>query len=168
MSGLPTSGGHWSHRCVPQPVIPHQNLRVDFVLLQPSRTWVVSANHNPCLCLMSTLLSAPSPLGSTSSHHLMITRAFYQIPLSKASMKYCGVATPFRGSETALEELMCRVLGDFLQEGCTAKLADDLYCGGETPQELLANCSRILDAVAKCNLRLPATKTVICPKTTTI
>ena len=42
-------------------------------------------------------------------------------------MKYCGVATPFRGirvhtrsamgmpgSETALEELMCRVLGDFL------------------------------------------------------
>ena len=26
-----------------------------------------------------------------------LTRAFYQIPLSKASMKYCGVATPFRG-----------------------------------------------------------------------
>ncbi|KAL9974235.1 hypothetical protein ACROYT_G011250 [Oculina patagonica] len=47
-----------------------------------------------------------------------LTRAFYQIPLSKSSMKYCGVATPFRGirvytrsamgmpgSETALEEL---------------------------------------------------------------
>ena len=46
-------------------------------------------------------------------------------------MKYCGVATPFRGigvytksavgmpgSETALEELMCHVLGDFLKEGC--------------------------------------------------
>ena len=45
-------------------------------------------------------------------------------------MKYCGVATPFRGiraytrcamgmpgSETALEELMCRVLGDCLQDG---------------------------------------------------
>ncbi|CAB3998268.1 Retrovirus-related Pol poly from transposon opus [Paramuricea clavata] len=66
--------------------------------------------------------------------------AFYQIPLSKSSMKYCGVATPFRGiraytrcamgmpgSETALEELMCRVLGDCLQDGITAKLADDLY-----------------------------------------
>ena len=26
-----------------------------------------------------------------------LTSAFYQIPLSKASMKYCGVATPFRG-----------------------------------------------------------------------
>ena len=110
-----------------------------------------------------------------------LTRAFYQIPLAKASMKYCGVATPFRGirvytrsamgmpgSETALEELMCRVLGDFLQEGCAAKLADDLYCGGDTPQELITNWSRILDALAQCNLRLSATKTVICPKTTTI
>ena len=48
-----------------------------------------------------------------------LTSAFYQIPLSRDSMKYCGVATPFRGvrvyarsamgmpgSETALEELM--------------------------------------------------------------
>ena len=92
-----------------------------------------------------------------------LTRAFYQIPLSKASMKYCGVATPFHGirvytrsaigmpgSETALEELMCRVLGDILQEGCAAKLADDLYCGGDTPQELLTNWSRIFDALTKC------------------
>ena len=59
---------------------------------------------------------------------------------------------------------MCRVLGDFLQEGCAAKLADDLYCGGDTPQELIANWSRMLDALARCNLRL----SVICPKTTTI
>lgn len=62
--------------------------------------------------------------------HIMVsdlTSAFYQIPLAHESMKYCGVATPFRGvrvyarsamgipdSETALEELMCRVLGDHL------------------------------------------------------
>ena len=58
-----------------------------------------------------------------------LTRAFYQIPLSKSSLKYCGVATPFRGvrvytrsamgmpgSETALEEMMCRVLGDSLKK----------------------------------------------------
>ena len=79
-----------------------------------------------------------------------LTSAFYQIPLSRDSMKYCGVATPFRGvrvyarsamgipgSETALEELMCRVLGHLLEEGVVAKIADDLYCGGNTPQELL-------------------------------
>ena len=35
------------------------------------------------------------------------------------------------GSETALEEMMCRVLGDSLQDGTVAKLADDLYCGGK-------------------------------------
>ena len=78
-----------------------------------------------------------------------LTNAFYQIPLSRDSMKYCGVVTPFRGvrvyvrsamgmprSETALEELMCRVLGDLLKEGVVAKIADDLYCGGNSPQEL--------------------------------
>lgn len=42
-------------------------------------------------------------------------------------------------SETVLEELMCRVLGDFLQEGCPAKLVDDLFCGSDTLQELISN-----------------------------
>jgi len=53
--------------------------------------------------------------------------------LAKESMKYTGVATPFRdvrvytrcamgmsGSETALEKMMCRVLGDFVQGGFVA------------------------------------------------
>ena len=34
------------------------------------------------------------------------------------------------GSETALEEMMCRVLGDFIEEGFVAKLAD----GGRYPR----------------------------------
>jgi hypothetical protein len=96
-------------------------------------------------------------------------------------MKYCGVATPFRGvrvyvrsamgmpgSETALEELMCRVLGDLLEEGVVAKIADDLYCGGNTPEELLQNWKRVLVALHKSDLRLSALKTVINPKSTTI
>ena len=49
--------------------------------------------------------------------------AYFQIPLSKDSMKYCGTVSPFKGtrvytrcamgmpgSETALEELLCRIL----------------------------------------------------------
>ena len=68
-----------------------------------------------------------------------LTSAFYQIPLSRDSVKYCGVATPFRGervyarfamgmpgSETALEELMSRALGDLLKDGIVTKIADDL------------------------------------------
>ena len=110
-----------------------------------------------------------------------LTSAVFQIPLAKESMKYCGVATPFKGvrvyvrsamgmpgSETALEEVMCRVLGPLLQDGSVAKIADDLCCGGNTPQELLHNWQRVLQALHLCNLRLSAHKTIICPKTTTI
>ncbi|XP_066017570.1 uncharacterized protein [Pocillopora verrucosa] len=110
-----------------------------------------------------------------------LTSAFYQISLAKESMKYCGVATPFKGvrvyarsamgmpgSETALEEVMCRVLGPLLQDGVVAKIADDLYCGGNTPLELLHNWKRVLQALHKCNLRLSAHKTIINPKSTTI
>ena len=59
-----------------------------------------------------------------------LLKSFYQIPLANSSMKYCGVATPFKGirvytrstmgmpgSETCHEELMSRVLGDLIQEG---------------------------------------------------
>ncbi len=110
-----------------------------------------------------------------------LTSAFYQIPLSRDSMKYCGGVTPFRGvraytrsamgmpgSETALEELMSRVLGDHLQDGIVAKLADDLYCGGNTPEDLLHNWKRVLQAFAKCDLKLSPSKTIIAPRTTVI
>ena len=89
-----------------------------------------------------------------------LTSAFYQIPLAKESMKYCGVATPFKGvrvyvrsvmgmpgSETALKEVMCRVLGPLLQDGSVAKIADDLYCSDSTPRELFHNWKRVLQAL---------------------
>ena len=110
-----------------------------------------------------------------------LTSAFYQIPLANESMKYCGVVTPFRGvrvytrsamgmpgSETALEELMCRILGDLLVEGVVAKLADDLYCGGDTPEELLHNWARVLQALHKCGMVLSAPKTAVAPRTASI
>ena len=103
------------------------------------------------------------------------------VPLSRDSMKYCGVVTPFRGvrvytrsemgmpgSETALEELLCRVLGDLLEEGVVAKLADDIYCGGNTIAELQRNVRRLLQCFADSGLRLSATKTTICPTKTMI
>jgi hypothetical protein len=110
-----------------------------------------------------------------------LSSAFYQIPLQRESMKYCGVVTPFKGtrvyarcamgmpgSESALEELMCRVLGDLQQEGIVTKLADDLYCGGNTPDELVRNWKRVLDTLLQCRLCLSASKTIIAPKKTTI
>ena len=82
-------------------------------------------------------------------------------------MKYCSVATPFKGvrvytrcamgipgSEKALEELMRRIL----QEGSVAKLADDLFCGGDTLDEVLRNCGRVLEALKKSDIRLSPPK----------
>ena len=96
-------------------------------------------------------------------------------------MKYCGVATPFKGvrvyvrsvmgmpgSETALKKVMCRVLGPLLQDRSVAKITDDLYGGDNTPRELLHNWKRVLQALHKCNLRLSAHKTIISRPTTTI
>ena len=48
-----------------------------------------------------------------------------------------------------------------------AKLADDLYCGGDTPDEL-QNWSAVLRALHHSGLSLSAAKTIVCPKTTTI
>lgn len=110
-----------------------------------------------------------------------LTQAFYQIPLTKESMKYCGISTPFRGkrvyarfamgmpgSEIALEELMSRVLGEFIANGYVVKIADDLNCGGNTPSELLSNWRNVLKALHNNSLTLSARKTVIAPKSTTI
>ena len=63
---------------------------------------------------------------------------------------------------------MCHVLGDLLQEGCVAKIADDLYCGGNSHQELLSNWRKVLSALVRCNLRLSPAKTIISPASTTI
>ena len=60
------------------------------------------------------------------------------------------------GSETALEELTCRVLGHLVQEGVVAEIEDDLYCGGHTQQELLNNWERVLDALQRWSLNLSA------------
>ena len=60
------------------------------------------------------------------------------------------------GSETALEELMCRILGHLLQEEIVIKIADNLYCGGNTLYEQLENWKKVLQALYQCNLRLSA------------
>jgi len=110
-----------------------------------------------------------------------LTKAFFQIPLDRASMKFCGVATPFKGtrvyvrsamgmpgSETALEEVMCRVLGELIQEGKVVKLADNLYCGGNNLDELYNNWEEVLKCLSRNNLHLSPAQTVINPKTVNI
>ena len=70
------------------------------------------------------------------------------------------------GSETALEEVMCHMLGHLLWEGIVTKIIADLYAGGNMPQELIENWR--MQALYKCDLLLSAFETVINLKSTTI
>ena len=64
---------------------------------------------------------------------------------------------------------MCRVLGNLIHDGVVVKISDDLYCGADSPEELLYHWKRVLQALSKCNLlKLSASKTVINPKSTVI
>lgn len=71
-------------------------------------------------------------------------------------------------SETSLEELLLRILGNLIQEGGVAKVTDDLYYGGSTPPELLYNWERVLANLQLSSLAISAKKTVIVPKSTPV
>ena len=102
--------------------------------------------------------------------------AFYQIPLAKDSMKWCGTVTPFRGiriylvasqglpgSSEWLEELMCLLFGDKVQRGIVAKVADDMFVGSQSIEELYKNWSEVLETLHKNGIKLKASKTIIAP-----
>ena len=110
-----------------------------------------------------------------------LTEAYHQLELKRSSMKYCGVSTPMKGNlvytvgcmglpgtEVALEELTSLLFGDMVKAGKVAKLADDLYIGGDTLQELRNNFERVLGILLENNIKLKAQKTVIVPKSTEI
>ena len=72
------------------------------------------------------------------------------------------------GSSEWLDEMMSRVVGEMVMAGSVTKIADDLYVGGATVQELMNHWECLLALLQKNNLKLSASKTVICPKSTTI
>ena len=80
------------------------------------------------------------------------------IPLDE--WDYGGTSTPRSGDS--------RILGSLVQQGSVAKLPDDLYCGGDTPEDALGAWKSVLQALSDNNLHLSATKTTICPQFTII
>ena len=136
----------------------------------------------PQPALMTDINSALRVIGNWT--HIVtgdLSTAYWQLPISKESMKYCGVVTPFKGvrvygraamgmpgSETALEELLSRILGEQAKEGGVTKVADDLYCGGNSPEEALEQWRRVLHSLSLNGLKLSAAKTTICPRAVTI
>jgi len=110
-----------------------------------------------------------------------MTKQFFQLPMTKSSMKYLGVLTPYKGirlytraamgmpgSTEHLDELTSRIFGDMVQAGKVIRIADDLYAGANTIADLLAVWEELLTRMERNNLRLSAAKSVICPVSTTI
>ena len=110
-----------------------------------------------------------------------LVKAYWQMILSRKSMKYCGIATPFRGirvyargamgmpgTETALEEMLSRVLGDLIMSGGVVKIADDLIIGGSSPEEVLGIWEKVLKALSENGLKLSAKKTCCLPQSVTV
>ena len=102
--------------------------------------------------------------------------AFYQIPLSKESMKWCATSTPYKGlrvylvacqglpgSSEWLEELLCLLFGDKVQSGCLCKVADDLFVGGPDLETLFLNWTEVLEILAENGIKLKGIKTIIAP-----
>ena len=112
--------------------------------------------------LAAYVRTAPSPMPSVdttlrrmSAWKWIITadisQAYHQLSLSKESLKYAGVCTPFKGarvyttaamgmpdSEVALTELTSALFGQMQMDGQVEILMDDVYIGAENPEKLLA------------------------------
>ena len=102
--------------------------------------------------------------------------SYWQLVLRRSSMKYCGVCSPMKGvyvytrgamglpgTEVALEELTCRLFGHLVKQGKLAKIADDVFMGANSVQELYETFAEVLEICAANNLKLSAKKTIICP-----
>ena len=121
-------------------------------------------------------IAAWSHLGKTD-----FSTSYYQLLLRQSSQKYCGVVSPTKGvlvytrgcmglpgTEVALEELTSLLFGKLVRQGKVAKLADDLFVGGNSPQELRDNLEEVFGILLENGLRLSAKKTVIAPKSCVI
>ena len=91
--------------------------------------------------IATDLTSVILPDSSLTQLH-EILRSYHTIPRRTSICTLCH----------ALEQLTSQVLGDLLKEGIVAKIADDLYCGGNSPGELLLNWKIVLQNDRQRNL----------------
>ena len=108
-------------------------------------------------------------------------QGFFQNHLHKDGQKWCGILTPFGGlrffkrgiqglinQTEELDELLANIFNDMLTKGKLVKQADDLFTGGNTVEEAIANLEEMLKICNFNNLKLSPAKTIILPKTVDI
>ena len=100
----------------------------------------------------------------------------WQIPLQHQSMRFFGTSTPFGGDRVYLvqpmgylnatenaDRVIQRVLQPVISEGKAARIADNMFTGGDTPEEAFDNFKSILALCSNAGITLKAQKTTVCP-----
>lgn len=110
-----------------------------------------------------------------------LNNSYFQLPVQKSLWCYLGIMTPHKGvrvmtragqgllgSDVELEELLCRVLGDYIDAGHCVALRDDIIIGGNSVDEALSNYEKVLLKLNDNNLKLSPGKVRIFPSDTEI
>ena len=145
--------------------------------------WVVGFNslNDDLLPKPSRPTSGRNVLTFLAKHkfhiHADLFNSYFQIPVRKRDWQWLGVRTPFKGtkvltrsgqgllnSETELDELVAKVLGNELQQGICHVERDDIIIGGSSTSEAINNWEIILSKLHESNLKLSPKKVKIFPE----
>ena len=145
--------------------------------------WVVAFNNlnDDLLPKPSKQTSGRNVLTFIAKHkyhiHADLYNSYFQIPIRKQDWQWLGIRTPFRGvrvltrsgqgllnSETELDELIGRVLGDEILAGICYAERDDIIIGGNTIDETIENWNTVLTNINNSNLKISPNKVKLFPK----
>ena len=145
--------------------------------------WVVGFNslNDDLLPKPSRPTSGRNVLTFLAKHkyhiHADLFNSYFQIPVRKKDWQWLGVRTPFKGtrvltrsgqgllnSETELDELVAKVLGNELQLGICHVERDDIIIGGSSPAQAITNWEIVLNKLHKSNLKHSPKKVKIFPE----
>ena len=100
-----------------------------------------------------------------------MSNSYFQIKVAKKHWKYLAVMTPHRGlriltrlgqgllnSDVDLDQVLGRVLGDEQTAGFCLAARDDVFVGGNTVDECIANWNIVLSKLNKHNLKVSPRK----------
>ena len=129
-----------------------------------------------------TISQAKRILSSFRYHiELDLSHCYWQGSISPSDSQYLATPHPFgglrvycrepQGIRNASEhnsERLARIFGDLEQQKKMCRLADGLYIGGNTFDELSTNFTTVMNRAKLCNLTFKPTKIVVCPESTVL
>lgn len=99
---------------------------------------------------------------------------FFQNHMSPNAYQWLGISTPFGGmrfmkrsgqgllgQSEELDELLSKVLGHEMKLGIVARIADDIYIGGDTQENTVKNYQQVLHKLQSANIKISASKTKV-------